>query len=181
MIHKVANRYSKAIYELAAEKKAVSSLINDMNSIHSLFLDSEEFKNMILSPVINVDDKRSMLESTILAKSSGLHDITKQLIHLLLNKKRIELLDFVCLSVISQDKTENNIVDAKIESTIPLDTKQIETAKKFLEKKFNKTVNIENLINAELVGGFRILIDNVMIDHSVQTHLSKLKQAMVLG
>lgn len=181
MIHKVANRYSKAIYELAVEKKAVSSLIKDMNSIHDLFLNSEEFKNMILSPVINVDEKESMLDATILSKSSDLQELTKQLIRLLLKKKRIELLDNVCLSVISKDKIENNIVDAKIESAIPLDTKQIDAAKKFLEKEFNKTVNIENLINTELIGGIRILIDNVMIDHSVQTHLLRLKQAMVLG
>lgn len=181
MNRKVANRYSKAIYELALDNNAVDSLINDVNSILNLFEQSNEFRALIVSPVINTDEKESMLNQTVLSEKFGLNELTHKLIQLLLKKKRITLLEDVCFSVLEKNKIINNIVDAKVESAISLDDTQLKKIKAILESRFNKTVNILNTINEELIGGMRITVDGIMIDHSIQTHIAKLRYAMVEG
>ena len=52
----LTNRYAKALYELAAEKKLVSKIVKDFQEIKTLLENNDMFVNMIKNPSISKAD-----------------------------------------------------------------------------------------------------------------------------
>lgn len=73
------------------------------------------------------------------------------------------------------------IVNAVIISAAPLNDRQINDIKEKVEKKFNKTVEISTQIDESLLGGFRIMVDDMVIDYSVKRTLRQMKDKLYEG
>ena len=50
--------------------------------------------------------------------------------------------------------------------------------KKKLEDEYGKEINLKNLIDKELIGGFKIVIDSTVIENSVSQDLDLLKKEL---
>ena len=59
--YKVANRYAKALFSLAAETNQLEVVNKDIELIQAL--DHDEFKRIILSPIISSDKKAALFEA----------------------------------------------------------------------------------------------------------------------
>ena len=57
----LTGRYAKALYELAAEKKIVSKIVEDFQDIKTLLENNDIFLNMIKNPAISKADKQSSI------------------------------------------------------------------------------------------------------------------------
>ena len=57
----VGRRYSKAIFEIAEEKNQVKEIYEMLNSAMVLYRTDKEFKNFILNPLIDNEQKKSVL------------------------------------------------------------------------------------------------------------------------
>ena len=54
----VGRRYSKAIFEIAEEKNQVKEIYEMLNSAMVLYRTDKEFKNFILNPLIDNEQKK---------------------------------------------------------------------------------------------------------------------------
>ena len=79
----------------------------------------------------------------------------------------------------SMYKAAMNMADAKIESVHNLDKKQLEEIEKFLEKRYKKKFEIKAQLNEDLIGGFLIRLDDLVIDKSTRYHLKQLETALL--
>ena len=61
----LTNRYAKALYELAAEKKIVSKIVKDFQEIKTLLENNDMLMNMIKSPAISKADKLSSISAVL--------------------------------------------------------------------------------------------------------------------
>ena len=57
----LSGRYAKALYELAAEKKIISKIVKDFESLKELLKSNDLLKNMIKSPAVSKSNKQSSL------------------------------------------------------------------------------------------------------------------------
>ena len=57
----VGRRYSKAIFEIAEEKNQVKEIYEMLNSAMVLYRTDKEFKHFILNPLIDNEQKKSVL------------------------------------------------------------------------------------------------------------------------
>ena len=49
----VSDRYASALYELAAEKKLVDSVLNDLSNLKNILKDNKELNLVVKSPLIS--------------------------------------------------------------------------------------------------------------------------------
>ena len=169
---RAAIRYAKAILDIAVDNKATAVVENDMRTVVSTISDSNELKDLLASPIIRGEAKKNALTSIF--KES--HAITQGLIKLLVDNRRVGMLNEVALKFIILNERLKGQDVAFVTTTVPL-TKDLE--KKILAQVAGITgneVTIENRIDESIIGGFVLRVGDLQFDASVANKLSNLKR-----
>ena len=74
---------------------------------------------------------------------------------------------------------ESGTVEGVVESARPLGEVELEELRASLGARLGKQVRLENRTAPDLVGGVRVIVDNRMIDYSVQGRLGALRKRML--
>ncbi len=169
---RAALRYAKAILDLAVEKKATDALEKDMQNIVGTISGSDELREMLASPVI----KGAAKKEALLAIFKGSHKVTEGTISLLVDNKRVSMLNEVASKyLILNEKLKGKEV-AFVTTAVAL-TAELE--KKVLTKVAELTgnkVTIENKIDESIIGGFVLRVGDLQYDASIANKLSNLKR-----
>ncbi len=169
---RAAVRYAKAILDLAADKKATDAVEKDMRSIVTTVSDSKELRQMLSSPVITGTAKKDIL-SKIFKKS---HAISEGLIALLVENKRISILNEVALKYIIINEQLKGKDVAYVTTAVPMDAAM---EKKILKQVTNITgneVTLENTVDENIIGGFVLRVGDLQYDASIANKLNNLKR-----
>ena len=169
---RAAIRYAKAILNISNSKGVVEVVNNDMKWIASTINANEELSTFIQSPTTTVESK----EKALLEVFSGVNAVTQGLFHLLFENKRFEILEAVALEYNKLSDEMNGIEVAKVTTAIPMDA-ALET--KVLAKiatLSDKKITIENTVDASIIGGFILRIDDKQYNASVANRLQVLKR-----
>ena len=76
---------------------------------------------------------------------------------------------------------KHNIIEVSVESVKSLSSAQEKKLLTTLEKKLNKKVVVNHVLNPELLGGLRIQYNSNMIDDSIMGKLNRLEIMMKGG
>lgn len=76
----------------------------------------------------------------------------------------------------SVHRTEEGIVEATVESRHPLSPNEMRAIKDFLKRKTRRDVEITVFERRDLLGGFRIRYDDVVLDATIDAQLKQLAQ-----
>ena len=175
MQSRAAIRYAKAIYEIADEENFIKEIFNDMIRINKLNRDSSDFKNLLSNSIIdNFDKKKAIL--SLLEKNNS---ITEKLLDLLINNKRVAIISDIASCFIQLYNKNNNIKEAIVITASPID--------KDLEKKIlsqikipaAKSINLTNLVDSSIIGGFIIRYDGKEYNASIKQNLKNLKTELI--
>lgn len=169
---RVAIRYAKAILDLAVENKVTGVIEEDMRTVVATISDSQELRGMLASPIVKGETKKSAL----LAIFKGGHSITEGLIAILIDNKRIGMLNEVALKYIILIEQLKGQDVAFVTTALPL---TVDLEKKILNKVAQLTgnkVTIENIIDENIIGGFVLRVGDLQYDASISNKLSSLKR-----
>ena len=175
MQSRAAIRYAKAIYEIADEENFIKEIFNDMIRINKLNRDSSDFKNILSNSIIdNLNKKKAIL--SLLEKKNP---ITERLLDLLIHNKRVAIISDIAGCFIQLYNKNNNIKEAIVITASPID--------KDLERKIlsqikipaAKSINLINLVDSSIIGGFIIRYDGKEYNASVKQNLKNLKTELI--
>ena len=169
---RAALRYAKAILDLAVENKAIDALEKDMQNIVSTIAESNELSEMLASPVIKATTKKEAL----LAIFKDSHKITEGTISMLVDNKRLSMLNEVATKYLILNEELKGKDVAIVTTAVPL-TADLE--KKVLAKVSELTgnkVSIENKIDENIIGGFVLRVGDLQYDASIANKLNSLKR-----
>ncbi|WP_299430919.1 ATP synthase F1 subunit delta [uncultured Maribacter sp.] len=169
---RAAVRYAKAILDLAVDNTSVDAVEADMRSIVSTIAESKELRDLLESPVVSGETKKS----TLLAVFSGSNTITEGAISNLIANKRISILNEVALKYIILNEQLKGKDVAYVTTAVPL-TADLE--KKVLEKVTKltgKEVTLENKIDESILGGFVLRVGDLQYDASIANKLNNLQR-----
>jgi F-type H+-transporting ATPase subunit delta len=77
-------------------------------------------------------------------------------------------------------KNQSKIISAELISAEKMIDEQIEQIKSIISKKYpDKTIEIIEKINKNLIGGFQIKIDSVIIDASTKNEISLINEKII--
>ncbi len=169
---RAAIRYAKAVLNLAVENKAADLVEKDVRSIASTIAENKELADFLASPVVKSDVKKKALFEVF----KGSHQITFGLIDLLINNKRISMLEETALKYIILNEELKGQDVAFVTTAVPL-TPELEKAvlKKVSELK-GRSLTLENKVDESIIGGFVLRIGDLQYDASIANKLSNLKR-----
>jgi len=169
---RAAIRYAKAILDLAVENKATDAVEKDMRSIVETIADSSELREMLASPVIKGSDKKQALASIF----SGGHAISEGLIGMLVDNKRVSLLNEVAEKYIILNEQLKGEGVAFVTTAVPLTADLEKKILKQVESMTGNKVVLENKIDESIVGGFILRVGDLQYDASISNKLNNLKR-----
>ncbi len=171
-----ANRYAKALFQLAQEQNVLTEVTEDLREVKIAFKENSELFQLLDSPKIE-DDKKKAILSEIFA---SVQPIILNTVKLLVDKKRIHEVVSVIDAFVSLANNAQGVADAVVFSTRALDEEEKNRISTAFAQKVGKTaLHITNEIDHTLLGGIRVQIGNQIYDNSVATKLAGLKRELI--
>ncbi|MGN9162478.1 F0F1 ATP synthase subunit delta [Clostridium sulfidigenes] len=165
-------RYALALYEMCKEAGNIETVLQELGEVVEEMDNNEGLIKIIRNPQINKHNKKRIFEELFKGK---IEDELLSFLLLLIDKGRILYLREKYNQFRLVYLKNNNTVVAKIKSVIPLNHNERETIKSKLEKRYEKTVIIEEEIDKSLLGGMLISVGDETIDGTIKTKLMDLK------
>jgi len=170
---RAALRYAKAVLNLAKEKELAEVVNVDLQLIVDTLETNNDLKVILLNPVIKSGVKKTILTKIFDSKING---ITKGLLDLLIEKKRLNILEAVAKEYTIIFDFDMGIEVAKVTTAIPLTKKLENTILEKVKSLTGKIVTIKNTVNPDLIGGFILRIGDLQYDASITGKLNLLKR-----
>jgi F-type H+-transporting ATPase subunit delta len=168
---RAALRYAKATLNLAKEKGFAKEVNDDMILIQSTIEENHDLEVMLKSPIIKSGPKLAVLTQVFEKKVNG---ITMGLLNLLIENKRLSLLNLVAKEYVVIYDFLKGVEVAQITSAVPL-TKELEAEiLKKIKESVGKEISMNNVIDPSIIGGFIIRIGDKLYDSSVSSRLKNL-------
>lgn len=170
---RAAKRYAKAVLLQASDTNTTHVVFEEMQSISATISNSNELKEMLVSPVFNDEDKKEALHK-IFTKQT---DNTKSLISTLVTNKRASMLGDVANSYIELYKESQGIKVARVTTAIALSSELKEKVlAKVKELTGSDKVTLESTIDESIIGGFILRIGDLEYNASIANSLAKIKR-----
>ena len=174
MQSRAAIRYAKAVYEIAHDENSVNEVFNDMSLVKKLNGSSTDFKTLLSNSQINSRDKKNAILSLI----DNHNLLTIKLLDLLIFNKRVSIVGDIATSFIQLYNKHNNIKEALVITASPIN-KVLESE---ILSKINipdaKAINLNNIVDPSIIGGFIIRYDGKEYNSSVKQNLNNLKKEL---
>lgn len=172
---KISVRYSKALFQLALEKKILEKVNQDMIFISEIckFPETKEFLH---SPIIPPSKKSSILHKMF---DGNVEKITLSLIDLVVKNGRESYLPAIARVFNSETMKYNGITESVLTTAVKTDVRVRKQISDLISKAFSTKVELEEVVNPEIIGGFILRIDDKYIDASIRNKLRKIKKELL--
>lgn len=172
---KIPVRYAKALMMAAKEAGRIDVVHNDLMLVSELLESVPELLNLFNDPVVRGKIKIKTLKNILEDKTSG---ETINLITILISNKREKHFREILRVFNVLYKNEKGIKEITLKTPVAPDRELSFRFEQVLRKKLNSDVEITNVIDESLIGGFTIRMDDLLYDTSVKTQLKRLKEKM---
>jgi len=174
MLHSIiAERYAKSLFELALLTGKLEQVRKDMDLLIDVCLNNKDFRQLLVSPVIRPDKKIAVMDAIFTGK---IEELTRQFYHLLSNKRREKFLEGIARQFIAKYKKYHNIHVIEIRSAAPLSSELRERVINIIETRTKGSVELIEIIDKSLIGGFIVSDEGRRYDASLTTTIKKLKK-----
>ncbi|MDP9111904.1 MAG: ATP synthase F1 subunit delta [Candidatus Eremiobacteraeota bacterium] len=171
----VARRYAVATYELAREAGAVDKIRSDLHAFRDAIYGDATTRSFFLSPVVDRKEKERLLEKAFGGKA---HDVALHSLLLLVRKRRETLLAEIVGQFDVLEVRGRGAEPLTITTAVALSREELDAMVARLEKTYGKKFDVEQKIDAHLIGGMRIMMGDRRIDGSVAGRLDELTRAL---
>ena len=172
----IADRYASALYSLAAEKKLVDPVLNDLTNVKTLLNENKDLRLVVKSPLINSQDKLNILES--LLQKTQANQLTSTFLKVIEKNKRFAKISSIISEFININSQKRGDVLADITSADELNDEQKNKITKQLKSILGEKLSLSFDVNKNIMGGLIVKVGSKMIDTSLANKINKLKIAM---
>ena len=172
----VSDRYASALYDLAAEKKLVDPVLDDLSNLKNILKDNKELSLVVKSPLITSIDKLNIFES--LLKKINANELTSTFLKVIEKNKRFSNLASIITQFMNINSQKRGDVLADITSADELNDEQKNNITNQLKSILGDKLSLSFDVDKNIMGGLIVKVGSKMIDTSLANKINKLKIAM---
>ena len=171
---KISVRYAKAIFKLAKE----NNLLDEINKDMQLLADASEllvFRKFQHSPVFLISKKKEIYKHIF---KDSVHKNTLSFLNILIANRRETYLKIITKNFFGFYREHFGIKKVVLTTVNKLTTANKNKLIKTLTQLFDSKIELHEETNKNIIGGFKISIDDNQYDATVATKLKKLKKEL---
>ncbi|PZO89830.1 MAG: hypothetical protein DI620_06145 [Haemophilus parainfluenzae] len=173
-----ARPYAQALFKLAKRKEQAENWGITLWSLGK-WVKEKDVNIFLSSPKVSVNDKLSLLKDIANKNKKGNPEEIENFLLLLAQNHRLKLLPEISFLYKEFLNSEKGIVEGIIYTPYPVAKeilKQIITA---IEKRYQIKLHAKNEVEPDLIGGFKVVFGDKVLDRSVKRELEELYRKMV--
>jgi len=170
----VVNKYSKALFEVAAEKDCVGQIIDEFGQFLKLSTDNKEIFEAFDMP--NTSRREKILSIIIQPYFSA---IFFGFLTIVVKNKRHRLLPHIFDDLRTRHDLAHGRVKAQVTTAIPLTGEELLNVERSLGNRLQAKMIIENLVDPAIIGGMIIRINGRIFNASIVERFRILKSGIL--
>jgi len=175
----IAKRYSRALFNLAEEGKAIEQYGVELDGFCELLSELPDLGNALRNPLYPEAVKTKIFNKV--AKKLKLSPVIKNFLMLLIDKNRIQHLSEIKDFYHKLIDENSNIARAQVKAAVELGQGDLDLIAATLEKKIGKKIVVEFEQDPSLLGGVFAQIGDLVLDGSVRRQLLNFKESLKRG
>ena len=174
----LASRYAEAFMDLVQEAGDVDGHVTDLRAAAADLLahDAALFR-VLCNPVFILEERRAVLTAAL--EAIGPRPLTRNLLHVLLDKHRIAILPDLVEACAEQADARSGRVKVRVDCAEPLSPQLEAEVRTALEGVTGRTVLLDTRVDASLIGGMVARVGGKVYDASLRTRLEDLKHRLI--
>lgn len=173
----VAERYAKAIYELADEAGQLSQIADQLNKLANAYSESKELRAVLDNPLVTEDKRETILKDV--GTRLGLSTLALNSVRFIAQRRRLSALPDIARRLASLSDEKAGVIRATVISAGPLAEAYYTKLKAQLEKSTGKKVEISKEQDPTLIAGVITRIGDNTIDGSLRGRLNDLERQLL--
>lgn len=172
----LADRYAAALYSHADDSHALDAVVAEMDGLGRLVDGSEDFRRLLESPLIDV--KTATAAALAVLRQNGFGKIVCDFVGVVASNRRLRSLRDIVAAFAALVAERRGIITAHVLSAHPLSDVQRQQLRARLIEAGYGNVNIDEKVDADLLGGLVVRVGARLYDTSLKSRLQRLQYAM---
>ncbi|GHT51678.1 ATP synthase subunit delta [Bacteroidia bacterium] len=166
----ISTRYARAIYEYAAGKKDETALYDAMQLLKQSFREQPALRQVLSDPTVSGEDKIK-----VLVTAGGIKgEASQRAIGVVIENERAGFMESIARMYVEEYRRQKGIQVVHL-TTVDSNCDKMEAALLgVIEKETPKKVEFHTHVDADLLGGFVLEIQDKRLDASVKEQLRRL-------
>ena len=165
------NKYARAVFAVADSSRQMSEVSQHLNTLLTVYKTSPDLRLFLQSRRIPLENKSQILQVVL---KDILTEYGFELLFQLLNDGRIQILEEIIKRVQFLIDSKSGAMKVTVSTTSPLNDNELNDLASGIEKKLEKKIEMESVVDPDILGGVKFRIGNTIIDGSIATRLQKL-------
>ena len=171
---KISVRYSRALFDSAIDKNLVGKVYDDMIFISEL-CKVPEMKEVLMSPIIIPSKKKEILHKLA---ENNIQKISLSLLDMVVRNGREKSLPAIAREFIRRTKEYNGITESVLTTAVMIDESIKTQVKDLIAGIFKTKVELKEVVDKEIIGGFIMRVEDSYIDASIRNKLRKIEKEL---
>jgi len=172
----VADEYAEAALGLAESQGVAEAFLSELGDFVAFMKSDDAFGGFMESPIIEPDQRRDVLERTLRGKMSDLLLNTLLVIN---GKDRAEFIPLFYERFRLALERQRNEVEVLVTTAHPLTPELRERLSQALTERTGRKPRLVERVDASILGGVKIQIEDELLDDSVSNHLRRMQRTFV--
>jgi F-type H+-transporting ATPase subunit delta len=175
-----AQRYARALYELASEQNALPAVEGDLKKLKELLETSRELRQFLFSPLL----RRALVASGLGAvmEQAGAGKLTQSFFQIVAMNGRGRDISHIVQAFFAKVAEQRGELRAEVTTAHPLNNQQTEALRAAILKAFAaqgaRDIKMDASIDPELLGGLRVQVGSFLFDGSIKGGLQKMRASL---
>jgi F-type H+-transporting ATPase subunit delta len=172
----VARRYALALFQLVREQQLIETVEEELRVVKEVFFVNEDLRAVLQSPKVSREKKKAILSTAF----ASVNPLVLNTLMLLVDRHRENEIIDVASEFSELANEERGVEAANVFSVRPLtDDERTALSVSFAKKIGKKSLQIENIVDTDLLGGIKIRIGNRIFDGSLRGKLDRLERTLL--
>lgn len=169
----VTKAYAKSIYALG--KESGTDVAGELTTIQEAINSNNNLETLLFMEVFTIEEKQDVLNEIMGKLNSS--SLTKNVMNFLLQENRMGIFPMIYKEIIVMDDHEKGFLRGTIEGNENSANEEfVQEVKSYLEKRLGKKTELDYVQNSEITAGYRVTVEDLQLDASVDNQLNKLKE-----
>lgn len=167
----IVNKYANALAELTLDQTTVDQL----KLVNEVFVQNPQLISILSNPSVNPSSKKKILVELF---ANNISELVANTLCLLVDKRRMSLIPELYEEYLKVFLQRSNIALAQIHSASSIDATLLADISNRLEQMLNKSVELINHVDKDLIAGYKIKIENKVLDLSLKTKMREMQDLL---
>ena len=171
----VAKRYAVALFNAAVKQDIADQVQDDLSSFIQLLRQNKDLTGFLKSPEILTEAKKQLIVEVFGDRTAGLF---VKFILLLIDKKRLAHILDIADAYRQLYEQLQGIVEARVVTAVELEPDLEQRTIEMLERETGKTIRLKKTVDADIIGGMIIIVEDEIIDGSIRHKLEQMRRSL---